>query len=95
MQYIVCCLCFSIAKPFRKPIWTNPLFLVSVIAMAVFQLYLILYQDKFDAELWGLTAIPKSYKYELLYLVIANTLASYLFEKVFIGWFSRYYNARE
>ena len=39
--------------------------------------------------------MPNHYKYELLYLVIANTVASYLFEKVFIGWFSRYYNNRE
>jgi len=32
-QYLICCLTYSIAKPFRKPIYKNPLFSVSVIVM--------------------------------------------------------------
>jgi len=42
MQYIVCCLCFSISKPFRKPIYTNPLFLGSVILMVAYQAFLLI-----------------------------------------------------
>lgn len=41
MQYVICCLCFSISKPFRKAIWTNPLYFVSVILMTAYQLYLV------------------------------------------------------
>jgi magnesium-transporting ATPase (P-type) len=36
MQYLYCCLCFSISKPFRKAMYTNPLFLVSVILMLAY-----------------------------------------------------------
>lgn len=45
MQYVVCCLCFSISKPFRKPIWTNKLFLFSVVIMLIYQVYIIIYLD--------------------------------------------------
>ena len=41
MQYLVCCLCFSKGKPFRKEFYTNPFFLVSVVAMLVYQCHLI------------------------------------------------------
>lgn len=58
MQYITCCLCFSISKPFRKPIWTNPLYLCSVIFMLTYQIYLILGYDTFNYDLFDLVELP-------------------------------------
>lgn len=54
MQYITCCLCFSISKPFRRPIYTNPLFLISVIIMTTYQIYLILFLDSYSEWLFDL-----------------------------------------
>lgn len=47
-QYVLCCLTFSIAKPFRKPIWMNPLFFVSVLFMLSYQTYLFIHIDNWS-----------------------------------------------
>ena len=86
MQYITCCLVFSISKPFRKPVYTNPLYLISVSAMAAYGIYLIVNVDSWSASLFGLTQLPRAYKWKLLIVVGLNSLASYIFEKFFISW---------
>lgn len=35
-QYLICCLAFSIAKPFRKPIYSNPLFFISISVLLIY-----------------------------------------------------------
>ena len=54
MQYITCCLVFSISKPFRKPVYTNPLYLSAVTLMGVYGIYMILYLDDWSAETFQL-----------------------------------------
>lgn len=94
-QYIITCLCFSIAKPFRKPIWSNPLFLVSVIIMLFYQTYLIIYIDDTSADIFGLLPMKLDYRYELLVVFALNFFTSYVFEKCFIGWFAPFYQRRQ
>jgi cation-transporting ATPase 13A2 len=48
LQYIITCLCFSISKPFRKPVWTNPLYLVSVLLMLAYGVYLLFHFDSWS-----------------------------------------------
>ena len=50
MQYLICCLTFSISKPFRKPVTSNPLYLVSVILIAAWQTYVIFHLDPVTEE---------------------------------------------
>lgn len=88
MQYVMCCLCFSISKPFRKPIWTNPLFLISVICLIVFQAYFILSVDEWTATLFGLVDLPAKYKVKLTVMIVINSVLSYIYEKWFIAWLS-------
>lgn len=90
-QYIITCLCFSIAKPFRKPIWSNPLFLVSLLIMLAYQTYLLIHLDDTSARIFALLDFPMSYRYELLILFVMNAIISYIFEKCFIGWFAAFY----
>ena len=40
-QYLVTCISFSIAKPFRKQIWTNYPYLFSIIAIVVVDILLL------------------------------------------------------
>lgn len=47
-QYVICCICFSISKPFRKTVWTNPLYLVSLLAMIVYQTLLLIRYDSWS-----------------------------------------------
>lgn len=97
MQYIVVCLCYSISKPFRKPIWTNPFYLVSVIIMSVYNIYLLSplsNGDTISTDIFKLIELPKSFKNKMLLVTLVNSLISYIFEKFFIGWFNKFWNNR-
>ena len=94
MQYITCCLVFSISKPFRKPVYTNPLYLVSVSLMAAYGFYLIFYVDSWSEDYLGLTQLPSAYKWKLLIAVLLNSLVSYIFEKFVISWVALRYDSR-
>ena len=95
MQYLISCWCFSISKPFRKPVYTNPLFFVSFLLMFGYQAYLMVYLDDFNQWLMDLVKIPQNYREYLLLLVILNAVSCFIFERVFIVWFGHYWNKRE
>ena len=95
MQYIICCLCFSISKPFRKPVWTNPLYFVSVTLMAAYGIYLIFHLDDWSADTFALLPFPQKYRYKIMIAVALDAVASYLYEKLFIGWFHKCWQARK
>ena len=94
MQYIICCLCFSISKPFRKAVWTNPLYLFCVIVMTAYQTYLIFFLDDWSEDAFGLLEFPTSYKWKLFILVCVDGVVTYLYEKILIQWFCQYWNRR-
>ena len=48
-QYLVTCIAFSISKPFRKPLYTNYWFTLSIILLLGFQLLFT-----FELDFWGL-----------------------------------------
>jgi cation-transporting ATPase 13A3/4/5 len=41
-QYLIACACFSVSKPFRASILTNPFYVVAFLTMAIFQGFLVL-----------------------------------------------------
>lgn len=94
-QYVITCMCFSVSKPFRKAIWTNPLYLVSLLAMIVYQTILLFRYDKWSEETFGLVEFPMHYRKFLLGIVVANLVLTFMFERYFIGWFNRYWNKRK
>ena len=49
-MYLSSVMVFSIGKPFRRPLYTNIWFLLSVVILYMFSLYLILYPDPFFQE---------------------------------------------
>ena len=92
MQYLVTCLCLSMGKPFRKAFYYNPYFLVSVVIMIVYQIYSIIRQDAWNMHAFALLPLPTNYKNWMLIMVAANSICSYLFEKLVIGTFTRFWN---
>lgn len=97
MQYIVVCLCYSISKPFRKSIWTNPFYLVSVIIMSVYNIYLLSSLSNGDSvseKIFKLIELPKDFKNKMVIVTLVNSVISYLFEKFLIGWFNKFWNNR-
>ena len=63
--------------------------------MTAYQLYLIFHQDDWSQDAFGLTELPKNYRWKLFIFVAADALISYVYEKVFISWFSKYWNKRK
>lgn len=94
-QYVITCMCFSISKPFRKTIWTNPLYLVSLLAMIVYQTILLFRYDSWSKETFALVDFPMNYRFFLGGICIADLIVTFLFEKYFIGWFNKYWNSRK
>lgn len=92
-QYVICCLTFSIAKPFRKPIWQNPIFFISVYTMLIYQTYLFYNIDDWSSKNLNLLPIPDHFKKYLFVLFLFNSVLTYTYEKVFITWFTHRYQA--
>ena len=94
MQYVICCMCFSISKPFRKSVHTNPIFLACLMFLMVYQTYLLFYFDSFSQGLFELVPVPMEYREIMGSLVAADLMLTYAYEKLFIGWFSYFWNNR-
>ncbi len=48
---------FSIGKPFRKPMDSNPLFMANVVIMGVYVLFVILTPDSRDQSVHGVSNV--------------------------------------
>ena len=102
-QYLITCMAFSIAKPFRKAIWTNGPFFVCVLFLLIFNaLCIFLPSDNAVPTRFDLlpftTEDPKvsyySYKYWIAAGVILNSLLTYLAEKLIVNVFTKRSDAR-
>ena len=63
--------------------------------MGIYQTYMLIFPNDFNKSMFDLVDIPDEYRYKLCLLVLLNTLASYIFEKYFIGWYNKYYTLRQ
>jgi len=93
-QYLITCMAFSIAKPFRKAIWTNWPFFFCVCFLFIFNgLCIFLPSEnrvatRFDLqpfETFDPTVSYYSYKYWIAAGVIVNSLMTYLAEKLIVN----------
>lgn len=91
-QYLMTCISFSVAKPYRKPVWTNKPFLISLVALAIFNAYLVFTPDHsraaefFDFRPLSLSTGPngQDYHYFIALVVVCNCVATYAAEKVIV-----------
>jgi len=91
-QIVVSCIAFSKSKPFRKPIWTNPLFFVSIILILAFDLWLLFSPANNPLKEW-LDLKPftdqngtqnDTYRYWIGLAVLINSAATLLVEFVIV-----------
>jgi|LauGreDrversion4_2_1035121.scaffolds.fasta_scaffold32326_1 cbb3-type cytochrome oxidase subunit 1 len=77
---------FSIAKPFRQPLYSNSLFLVALFVLLGFDIYIVLSDDSFITGLMTLkeNGIELNYRLFVLLVVVANAILSYIFEKLVV-----------
>ncbi|WFD44339.1 hypothetical protein MPSI1_003006 [Malassezia psittaci] len=79
-QYVTVAAVFSVGPPFRMPIYTNPMLLLSLSALALLSTYFLFVQSGFFYDLLGLVHFPWKFHWELLAIVLINTLACLVFE---------------
>ncbi|WFD03856.1 hypothetical protein MOBT1_002552 [Malassezia obtusa] len=79
-QYITVAAVFSVGPPFRKPIYTNPMLLVSLTALGLLSTFFLFVQSGFFFDLLGLVQFPWSFHWKLFAIVVVNTAACFVFE---------------
>src|SRR3569833_2432742 len=57
-QYLVTCISFSISRPFRKPLYTNAPFTISIIGLFCINVFLTMFSTSFSDNLFGVRFIP-------------------------------------
>jgi len=96
-QYMITCMAFSIAKPFRKQIWTNYPFLFCVVFLFIFNGFCIfLPADNRVSIVFDLLPFETkngtsyySYKYWIALGILLNSLMTYGAEKLIVNVITR------
>ena len=92
-QYLTTCIAFSIAEPFRKPVWTNyPFFFCICCAIAMDVYAIFAPENSFVARWFDLLPFSTSdgtsyysYRYLVALTVIFNSLLTYGAEKFILN----------
>lgn len=79
-QYILVAAVFSIGPPYRKPMWTNVLLMLSIVSLSLFNLLVLLFPPDFLSSILELTDLPLVGRVTLLIAVILNVGLSVAFE---------------
>lgn len=101
-QYLATCMSFSIAKPFRKEIWTNYPFLFCVIFIFSFNILVLFLPSKsyVSTEFDLLAFVAKDgtsyyiYKYWIALGIALNSILTYVSEKTIVNIYTRRYDAK-
>ncbi|KAG8214021.1 hypothetical protein J3R82DRAFT_10776 [Butyriboletus roseoflavus] len=80
-QYVLVAAVFSIGPPYRKSMWTNGWLMVSVIALSLFNLFVLLRPPKALEVILELMPIPFSARAMLAAFVLVNVVVSLAFEE--------------
>lgn len=91
-QYLITCISFSIAKPFRKPIWTNYPFFFCVVFLFVFST-VIVFLPSTSRVSTAFNMLPFStdtetfynYRFWIFLGIIVNSIVTYVAEKLIVG----------
>lgn len=80
-QYITVAVVFCVGPPYRKPIHSNVLLLITLIVLAAFSTYAVFIHYGVVYNMLGLVYLPREFQLELFLLAIANVAVSWIWEK--------------
>lgn len=92
-QYLVTCMSFSIAKPYRKPLWTNYPYFISIVLLGLVNTYLVFAPDgSFGFKFFNYRPFYDedtstsyyNYRYILVIGIIINSIFTYATEKIIV-----------
>jgi len=94
-QYIITAICFSISRPFKKPLYSNFILTGFLILVIAYSYYIIIKPDWWNAEILILVTFPEgSFKFVILVMTLANFIVSYLCEKLVVPCISECWKNR-
>lgn len=102
-QYLVTCIAFSIAKPFRKQIWTNIPFFACIVFLFVFNALVVFLPDsnKVPQAFNMLPFVDENgtsyydYRYWVALGIVANSILTYAAEKFIVSGLTRKADAQK
>ncbi|THH29198.1 hypothetical protein EUX98_g5000 [Antrodiella citrinella] len=80
-QYVLVAAVFSIGPPYRKPMWTNILLMLSLGILVLFSIVVLLIPPEFVASILELMTIPIAARLTMLLAVVINAVLSLGFER--------------
>ncbi|EMD37542.1 hypothetical protein CERSUDRAFT_114181 [Gelatoporia subvermispora B] len=80
-QYILVAAVFSIGRPYRKSMWTNVPFMLSLCCLSGFNLLVLLWPPVAVASFLELVPLPGSGRVTLLFAIVVNIAASFAYEE--------------
>jgi len=102
-QYIMTCVSFSISKPFRKQIWTNSRYFVSLILLVIFATVAVFVPP--NTPIYSLfTTLPfvsqngdvfYDYRYFIFVGILLNSILTYAAEKIIIEKVTKAWDVRK
>jgi cation-transporting ATPase 13A3/4/5 len=92
-QYLSACVAFSVSRPFRKPLYTNTLFILSLFILVSFSTLLVLADLPFITDFFVLVKVTEpeqveaynNYRKIVLLVAVVNFFVTYFAEK-FVIW---------
>ncbi|KAI2797592.1 hypothetical protein BLOT_014126 [Blomia tropicalis] len=87
-QYITLAVVFSKGKPYRQPLYTNQLFLVSLLTMTCVTVFIVVYLPPFFADFFELktAGIPISFRILMVILALAHFFLAILCETFIVDY---------
>jgi len=93
-QYLWCCIAFTQGKPFRLPVWTNPLYVLTLIWTLLASLgQLFAPNVSWLSSVTAVIDLPTyNYRYILFGVIVGNFVAHWLYETVILALSDRQLN---
>ena len=80
-QYVILCIAFNIAKPFRKPIWTNWALSISIIVAIIYNILLVVIpENSLGTDWYVVVPMSSGVKWTVLLIALSNFVVSWLIE---------------
>ncbi|XP_069805161.1 polyamine-transporting ATPase 13A2 isoform X2 [Dendropsophus ebraccatus] len=80
-QYLILCVVVSKGYPFRKPLYTNIVFLIALLLLLAMMLWITIYPLKFMVSILNLKVISDfNFKFVLIGIVAVNFIAAFIVE---------------
>uniref|UniRef100_A0A6P7G008 Cation-transporting ATPase n=1 Tax=Diabrotica virgifera virgifera TaxID=50390 RepID=A0A6P7G008_DIAVI len=86
-QYITMCIVFSKGKPYRKPLYTNIPFTLSLILTTVLCVWIALHPTDWVNKIMELIVTPMEGRYAVIIIAVINFLVCMIFEDIIVDYF--------